>query len=206
VLLPIARELEPRGVACVAIDRSPAMLDALRAKGAPANLRLVRASLQDFDLGAERFALVFAAFRVFQHLLSVEDQLAALERVRRHLAPGGAFAFDVFNPRLERLAIAEEAEAEDARWREDGDEIVRFAAVRRDAERQILHVRMRYERRRDGHAIGEDVSEFAMRYFFRFELEHLLARAGFARVALHGDFQGTPFGPGASDFAVVARV
>lgn len=205
VLLPIARALEPEGTPCVGIDRSPAMLAALRARGAPANLRLVEAPMQRFDLGEERFALVFGAFRTFQHLATVEDQLACLACARRHLRPGGALAFDVFNPRLERMAIAEEPEAEDARFEQDGETVVRTTQVRREHHLQLMHLRMRYERWRDGRVVGEDVSRFRMRYFFRYELEHLLARAGFGEVALYGDFQGTPFGPGATDFVVVAR-
>jgi Methyltransferase domain len=181
------------------------MLAALRAKGPPANLRLVESPMQAFELPGQRFALVFAAFRVFQHLVAVEDQLRCLACVRRHLAPGGAFAFDVFVPRLARTAIALEPEAEDARWREGEQEVVRFTGVRREHDRQLLHLRMRYERRRDGRVVGEQSVEFDMRYFFRFELEHLLARAGFTRVELRGDFSGAPFGPDASDFVVVAR-
>jgi hypothetical protein len=36
-------------------------------------------------------------------LLEVETQLAVLARVRRHLATGGVFAFDVFDPKPEGL-------------------------------------------------------------------------------------------------------
>jgi len=204
VLLPIARELEAAGIPCVGVDRSPSMLAALAAKGPPRNLRLVEAAMQDFDLG-ERFALVFSAFRAFQHLDAVEDQLRCLECVRRHLTPGGAFAFDVFVPSPERTAILEEPEVEDARFERAGEEVVRLTGVRRELDRQLIHVRMRYERRREGRIVGEDVVEFRMRYFFRFELEHLLARAGFSDVTLYGDFQGTPFGPAATDFVIVAR-
>jgi hypothetical protein len=90
------------------------MLEALRAKAPPPNLRLVEAPMQTFDLGTERFALIFAAFRVFEHLYAVDDQLACLGRVRQHLAPGGRLAFDVFNPRYDHLA-ADRPDAEDAR-------------------------------------------------------------------------------------------
>ena len=204
VLLPIARELEPADIPCVGLDRSPSMLAALAGKGLPRNLRLVEAAMQDFALG-ERFALVFSAFRSFQHLYAVEDQMRCLECVRRHLAPGGAFAFDAFIPNLGRTAIVEEPEAKDARFEQGEVEVVRFTSVRREHDRQLIHVRMRYERRHEGHVVGEEVVTFQMRYFFRFELEHLLARAGFSDVALYGDFNGTPFGPAATDFVVVAR-
>ncbi len=38
------------------------------------------------------------------------------------------------------------------------------------------------------------VHAFSMRYFFRYELEHLLARAGFAVETLYGDYDCKPYG------------
>ena len=80
--------------------------------------------MQDFDLPGKRFALIYSAFRAFQHLLTVEDQLSCLAAVRRHLAPGGLFAFDVFAPRLDRIAILEETETPEGRWRDGDTEVV----------------------------------------------------------------------------------
>ncbi|MGE4606906.1 MAG: class I SAM-dependent methyltransferase [Myxococcota bacterium] len=200
-LLPVAIE----GIACTGLDASPAMLDVLRSKNPPDNLRLVEGNLQDFDLGEERFALIFAAFRVFQHLYTVEDQLACLARVRSHLAPSGAFAFDAFVPRMARMAIEREPEAQDVRFEQGGDEIVRYVSVRRNIPEQLTELCMRYERRSGGRVVGNETVEFQMRHFFRYELEHLLERAGFDRIELYGDFDRTPFGAGATSFVVVAR-
>ena len=94
VLLPIAA----LGIPCVGVDASPAMLAALRAKNPPPNLELVEGRMETFDLGARRFGLVTSPFRAFLHLLDVPSQLAALANIRKHLAPGGAFAFDIFDP------------------------------------------------------------------------------------------------------------
>src|SRR5436189_2875890 len=58
VLLPIARD----GSACTGLDSSEAMLEELRRKNPPDNLRLVAGRMQSFDLGADRFALIFSAF------------------------------------------------------------------------------------------------------------------------------------------------
>ena len=201
VLLPVAQE----GIACTGLDASPAMLDVFRHKNPPDNLRLVTGTLQTFDLGDERFALIFSAFRVFQHLYTVEDQLACLARVRTHLAPGGALAFDAFVPSLNRMAILHEPEVEDARFEQQGDEIVRYVSVRRNIPEQLTQVSMRYERRRGGDVVANETVEFQMRHFFRYELEHLLERAGFDQIELFGDFDGTPFGEGATSFVVVAR-
>lgn len=200
-LLPIARE----GIPCTGLDSSPAMLAVLAAKSPPESLRLVSAPMQDFDLGDDRFTLIFAAFRAFQHMYTVEDQLACLACVRRHLAPGGSFAFDVFNPRLDAIARREEPEREELRFEQEGAEIVRYTAVRRDVEHQLTHMRMRYERRRAGNVVANDVVEFDMRHFFRYELEHLLRRAGFEELTLYGNFDRSPLAPDSLVFVYVAR-
>jgi SAM-dependent methyltransferase len=101
------------GHACTGLDASPGMLARLRAR-AP-GVRAVEGDMRDFSLGG-RFALVYSAFRAFQHLDAVEDQLRCLACVRAHLAPGARFAFDVFNPRLDLLSSDDESEAEDLRW------------------------------------------------------------------------------------------
>jgi SAM-dependent methyltransferase len=201
-LLPIARE----GFACVGLDASAAMLDVLRAKSPPATLRLVLAHMQDFDLAPECFRLVFSAFRPLQHLYTVEDQLACLACVQRALAPDGLFAFDVFVPDLARIARAEEPEYEDGRFRDGDDEIVRLTSLRRDLPTQITDVTMRLERRRHGAVVGEEIERFRMRWYHRYELEHLLARAGFEIVALHGGFDRRPYDHESADMVVVARV
>jgi len=168
VLLRIAED----GFPCTGLDASRHMLDALRAKSTFPNLRLVHAPMQRFDLGRDRFGLVYAAFRVFQHLYTVEDQLACLECVRRHLAPGGRLAFDVFRPRLERMVQLEEPEHLELRFEHEGETVSRFTTVKRDPAAQLLSVHFRYERSRDGAVLGNEEAHFHMRWFTRFELEH----------------------------------
>jgi hypothetical protein len=48
------------------------------------------------------------------------------------------------------------------------------------------------------------VHEFPLRYFFRFELEHLLARAGFEITELFGNFDRSPFTDSSPDMIVIA--
>ncbi len=201
-LLPIARA----GIPCTGLDASPAMLAALHRKNPPSTVRLVRAPMEKFDLQNDRFALIFSAFRAFQHLVTLEQQLHCLECVRRHLAPGGLLAFDVFTPRLDRIAIVEESEREDVRFEQDGEEVVRHTSVERDLTRQVMQVRMRYERRRGGGVVGGDVVEFSMRYFFRYELEHLLTRAGFSDLSFLGNFDGRPYDYHAGETICLARI
>ena len=101
VLLPTARA----GIAITGLDLSSRMLEVCRdrlAAEVQSRVELVGGAMTDFDFGRS-FRLVTTPFRPFQHLLTVEDQLACLACVRRHLAPGGRLVFDLFNPSLEAL-------------------------------------------------------------------------------------------------------
>jgi hypothetical protein len=52
------------------------------------------------------------------------------------------------------------------------------------------------------------VDSFPMRYFFRYEVEHLLARAGFEIVHLFADYDRSPYGskaPGELIFVATRR-
>jgi SAM-dependent methyltransferase len=197
VLLPIAA----LGIPCVGVDPSPAMLAVLRGKNPPPHLDLVTGRMETFDLGGRRFPLVTAPFRVFQHLLDVDAQLAALANIRRHLAPGGAFAFDVFDPRLGLLATPDEKEQVDATFVRDGVEVRRLARVRRDLATQILEVTFRFEPETPG--VGGNTT-VRLRWFYRYEIEHLLARAGFTDLTVYGGFDRRPWTP-ERETIVVAR-
>lgn len=201
VLVPLAA----RGIDCTGIDASAAMLDQLRAKPKAATILLTQGRMESFDLGARRFRLIFSAFRAFQHLDTVEQQLACLACVRAHLAPGGTFAFDVFNPKLSRMALDHEPETLELTFACDGRQVQRFVSVIRDYPRQVNTVTMRdVEAREDGKPL-ETVTRFTMRWFWRYELEHLLYRAGFTDVTIYGDFDRSPEGPNSPAFVVVAR-
>ena len=93
------------GFPTVGLDLSAAMLTAARQRAAAAQVpvEFVQGDMRHFDLGRQ-FALIFIARNSLLHLHSTEDLLAAYAAVRRHLAPGGTFAFDIFNPDVRLLA------------------------------------------------------------------------------------------------------
>jgi ubiquinone/menaquinone biosynthesis C-methylase UbiE len=201
VLLPIAA----RGLSCAGVDLSPAMLEQFRQKPGAAAVTLACAPMEAFDFGARRFRLIFSAFRAFQHLDTVAQQLACLARVRAHLEPGGQFAFDVFNPRLERMAEDTEPEAIDLAFVHEGRPAKRFASVTRDRTNQLIKVTMRYVEETAAGPAKETIVSFSMRWFWRYELEHLLHRAGFESVAIYGEFDRSPVSRNSPAFVVVAR-
>ena len=99
--VPIALE----GFPTVGLDQSSAMLDVAkrRASTAGASVEFVQGDMRDFAIGRE-FNLIVVARNSLLHLLSTADLLAAFTAVRRHLAPDGVFAFDIFNPNPALLA------------------------------------------------------------------------------------------------------
>ena len=199
ILLPIAQT----GIACVGLDASRDMLDVLRAKGPPPSLELVHATMESFELGTRRFPLITIPFRAFSHLLDVPAQLAALANARRHLAPGGRLALDVFDPRLSRTAILAEPEELAASAETPRGRVQRFDRVTRDLARQVLTLRVRFVA-----AAPEDCGEgeLQLRWFHRYELEHLLARAGFAIEALYGGFDKRVWAPGCETIILARAV
>jgi len=116
---------------------------------------------------------------------------------------------DLFNPSLPFLV-------EETRLEEYGDEpefalpdgrrvVRRFRTVRRDWLEQVQDVELIYY---VTHPDGQQerlVHGFPMRYLFRYEAEHLLARCGFRVEALYADYDRRPYGatyPGELIFVV----
>jgi SAM-dependent methyltransferase len=200
-LLPIAA----RGIACTGIDLSPAMLEQFRRKPGAEAVTLCCDRMESFALGARRFRLIYSAFRAFQHLDTVAQQLACLARVRAHLEPGGLFAFDVFNPSLERMAKDSEPETLDLSFIYEGRPTKRYVSATRDRVNQLIRIAMRYVEETGAGPAKESIVHLSMRWFWRFELEHLLHRAGFTDVAIYGDFDRSPVGRTSPAFVVLAR-
>ena len=145
------------------------------------------------------FRLATLPFRPFQHLLKVEDQLACLACIRHHLAPRGKLVLDIFNPSLPHLTgthNASELVGEEPEFTtSDGRKVRRtHRIVSRDLVNQVQTIEMIYTIVHP-HGRQEEVThKFSMRYLFRFEAEHLLARAGFKVEALYSDYDGSPYG------------
>ena len=210
VLIPTAAA----GCQITGLDRSKFMLDQCRKKLArePEALqrraRLIQGDMTDFQTG-ETYSLVTIPFRPFQHLTTVDEQKACLGCVRRHLAPGGRLVFDVFNPRFDRLYNPKYTEEEI----EDLPDVAlpdgrhfrrasRISAFHRDQQCNDIEL-IYYVTHPDGHT-ERIVQAFPMRYYFRFELEHLLELCGLRVIDLFGNFDRSACGPDSPEMIFVA--
>ena len=209
VLIPIARA----GSEITGVELSHKMIDRCRERVAEERddvrerITLVQADMRDFAL-AERFALAIIPFRPMQHLITIEDQLSCLDTIRRHLVPGGRLIFDVFNPDLARIGSPTLAEWEDtpetplpdgSSFRRGG----RMVAVHRVD--QVNDLELIYYVTFPNGKTERRVHAFAMRWYLRPELEHLVARAGFTLDAIYGNFDRSPLTDASPEMIVVAR-
>jgi len=209
----ITMALAEAGKRITGLDLSERMLEravkkraALRVE-ARERLHLVQGNMAGFDLG-EKFRLVIIPFRPFQHLLEVHEQMNCLECARKHLAPGGRLILDVFQTDAERMhdpvhmreTLVTEYNTADGRRVKVGE---RVAAFRR-AE-QINDVEMIFSVKHTGGREERLVFAWPLRYFFRYEVEHLLARCGFKVTAEYGNFDRSPIHDDSPEMIFVAE-
>ncbi len=228
ILLPLAED----GHRVTGLDLSRAMLERARAKLAQApaevreRVRLVEADMTRFELG-ETFRAIIIPFRPFQHLVEVEQQLACLAAAYRHLAPGGTLALDFFHTDPRRMidphlfALRDEMPGGAARGQsEPAQERFPHAEVALpNGTRVLLSERTTAFHRATQtndveliytvtHPDGQTerlVFAFTVRYFFRYEVEHLLARAGFRLRAVYGDFERSPLADDSPEMIFLAE-
>jgi SAM-dependent methyltransferase len=184
------------GVDIDGIDINPGMLEVLRRKAEALGLapRVTLADMRDFTM-PRRYALVTIPFRAFMHLLTSEDQIAALRCIREHLEPGGALVFNLWYPSFERIVAAGdtmelEREFEDPA---SGLPVGLYARNRYDRVRQVLEgereVRVSDAR---GYVAETLRDRLRIRWTFVPEMELLLSAAGFIRREVRGGFDGRP--------------
>lgn len=148
--------------------------------------RLKFADIKDFDFGF-KFDLIVAPFRMFSHLISTSEQLLALRNISKQLKTDGKFLFDVFIPNLDMIKNVSEIKLRFEGEYEPGKCVKWYDAAVPDYINQIQHVTFKYVWEENG--TREEIVEFPFRYFFRYELEHLIARSGLILEKMYGDFE-----------------
>jgi SAM-dependent methyltransferase len=183
VTLPLCRA----GVDVDGIDLSADALAVLREKAADEGVdpAVWRANMTEFAVDRQ-YALVICPFNAFQHLLTVEDQLDALERVHNALAPDGAFVFDVFVPSFD--VICERYGAWQTREREYRGETHEVRTRSRLVDEVEQHFAVETEvSAPDGEQVVGD--EFRLKLLPKREIELLARLSPFDEWAVAGGFE-----------------
>lgn len=196
------------------LDLSPHMLARCGEKvrqlsdDAQQRVRLVQGDMTAFDL-SEQFSLIIIPFRPFQHLLTTEDQLACLAHAKHHLVSNGRLIFDFFQTDARRMhdpfflqerPVPGEVRLPDGRIVRVRERTVAFHRAIQCNDVELIY----YVTHPDGRT-ERLPNPFRIRYFFRYEVEHLLARAGFQVSEVFGDFMRAPLRDDSPDMIFIAE-
>jgi SAM-dependent methyltransferase len=207
----LAIPLAAAGYAVVGVDSSPEMLAVARARLATAlptaeRLTLLLADVRGLDV-PQRFGLAILALDGLGLFLEVQDQLVMLQTLWRHLRRGGLLALDVANG-----AELDDSPTEELRHHytrphpEHGRPLTKWVARQTDRARQMHALTLLYDEMADAGTLRRTVVQYRLRYFYRFELQLLLERAGFLVEGLYGNYDLGPLeGPSERLIAVARR-
>lgn len=183
------------------IDISESMLNVLRTKiPASQHFRVSCQNMTNFSFDC-RFDLITAPFRVFMHLVEKEDQIDALNNVYNHLNPGGKFVFDAFIPDLNQLINGLDNHIDFEGEYENGKFLRRTVSTRPELVSQLIHIAFKLEWEAEN-GLQSNVWKTPLRYFFRYELEHLIERSLFRNYKLYGGFDRRPLDESSREFVV----
>jgi ubiquinone/menaquinone biosynthesis C-methylase UbiE len=203
VLVPLAAD----GFTLTGVDSSPAMLARARERLAAqelTNATLIEGDVREVILPERHFGLAFVAINSFMHLEHVRDQLATLEIARKALNKRGLLVLDLFNPDPVQIMAEDNRLVLDRAYELDGKHVQKFVAIDSDISTQTSAVTYIYDETDKAGALTRRTMRFTMRWFYRYELEHLLARADFMLRAIYGSYDLDDYTSSSARLIVVA--
>ena len=197
-----------QGERVVGIDSSGPMLERARQTIGRAGLArtatLHQADVRTLDLG-ERFQLAIFGLDSFGLLLTIDDQVQALQRIHRHLEVGGLLVMDLSSGNGRGDEASDELFLQRAGPDpETGRPLSKWTARSTDHGEQVDRYTYFYDEIIEDGTLRRATTSLDLRYFGRFELELLLERAGFSPEAFYGSYDLAPFGMGSERLIAVA--
>lgn len=187
------------------IDTSPDMLAVLYDKIASEDHhRISLQSVVDFKFGF-KFNFIVAPFRVMMHVMEKENQIKAINNAYDHLEPGGTFIFDAFVPDLKYIIKGFENFVDFEGEYEDGKMLKRTVSSYPDLINQIINAEFTLEWEEENNDVQSEKWMVPLRFFFRYELEHLMERTKFESYVILGDFEGNLLHEDSKEFIVVCK-
>lgn len=192
----VAARLAEAGIRVVGLDLSPAMLSVARRKTTGSgNIRWVQGDMRSFEL-EERFGLVIIPGHSFQNILTAEDQMKTLRAIHRHLIPDGRLVVHVDHLSVSWLAQLVEDRGDTFKpagsftHQTTGQEIRTTQAWSYEPATQTAISQTVWEAINAEGTVEGRWESGPLRFHcpFRYEMEHLLGRAGFSIEALYGNF------------------
>jgi len=192
------------GVDIYGCDVSKSMLDVLKKKlDKDQHPRISRQNIVNFNYNFS-FDLILAPFRVIMHVIEKDDQVKALNNIYDHLNPGGRFIFDVFVPDLKQLLDGIHNQVDFIGEYQPDKKLKRTVSTKPDLINQLINIHFRLEWDEDNKTMTEDW-KVPLRFFFRYELEHVIERSKFEKYKILGDYKGNELNETSKEFIAVCQ-
>jgi SAM-dependent methyltransferase len=209
----VSRQLAQEGIDITGLDLSPELLGVAQTKSANLpNAHWVQGDMRTFDIG-KTFGCILIPAHSFQFMTTPDDQARCLEQVKRHLAPGGLLVIHLDHQDLDWLGgMVGKSNPDYERGRilihPTSNKKFRTAyAWTFERATHTATVNMTWEKIDDSDTVIETwpMEPMALHCVFRFEMEHLLRRAGFLIEAVYGDFHKGNLSESSSEMIWIAR-
>jgi ubiquinone/menaquinone biosynthesis C-methylase UbiE len=197
----VAIRLAQDGAKVVGLDLSRKMIEVAKQKSKElGNVRWFQGDMRAFRL-EEKFNLALVPGHSFQNLNTPQDQVACLRCIKRHLNPTGLIVIHLDHMNAENVRWLGELcgakrgvfeGAEEFKHQQTGRQTRASRAWSYEPSTQTAIVQTIWEEMdTDGQVVNRVEREpIRLHCVFRFEMEHLLTRAGFKIEAVYGDFFG----------------
>ncbi len=210
ILIPIAAS----GHTITGVDISEHMLSRCRQKlkslsaQVQEKIQLHPADMAEFKLN-DLFRLAIIPCHGFQHMISVKEQMNCFNTINRHLVMKSKLAFDVVNvdfnvisnlKNMEEVEALPECSLPDGRRLKQTGRIAGFHRTEQYNDVELIYYLTDLNGKTE-----RIVHSFPYRYFFRYEIEHLLELCGFRVVELYGNFDRSPLADNSPEMIFVAE-
>lgn len=170
----------------------------------PLSIEFVQADMRRFKLD-DHFGLALVPLNTFLHNLTLDDQLATLNSIKRHLTPNGLLVLDCFIPDpttaaddrrliLQRSVIDRAAETT----------AQLFLARSTDWATQRQDITYFIDRTDRSGQVQRTVFNTSFRFIYYNEMQLLLKQSGFELKEIYGSYELDPFDAASDKMIVVA--
>jgi SAM-dependent methyltransferase len=204
----VLRALADLGLPLTGVDNSPEMLSRAGSR-MPSGVNLVLGDMRCLTLAQlpdAPYWMAFSAINGWLHLPDPPAQLEALRSLRAVVVAGGLLLLDLMVPEPHYLAALDgRLTCEFSTTLPNGDRLDKLVSRTHDLATQTIHTTVYYDRARaDSGQLSREVGHYDTRYLHRFELEHVLERAGWRLISIFGSYELEPYGADAERMLALA--
>jgi len=187
LLLPLLR----LGFEIDGLDNSAEMLESCEKRCLSENLKVSLFNQPIESSSLRKYALIFIAVGSFQLITDRAEALKILRILHSHLLPGGSLVLDTFIPwdsvkvSIEGDALSKEKKTVSSNRSVvclDGAEILLTSVTIIDPWEQLEISKNQYEKSLDGKVIAHEEEDLSVRWYYPYEMELFLEKAGFSQV------------------------